>query len=345
MKRPTSETAVWTVVAALLVVPVLALGAWAALASTPDPTAAGQPATPLLVPVTTTVRTPSVVVTLHTASSEGRHAASHASGTVTAVSQVGDVLADGTTVAKIDDRPVRAMVAKAPLWRVLSVGARGEDVQRLGDFLVATGYLAQADDVYGARYASAVAAFNRDAGVTSNVRAFDPATVVWVGRTPLTVASIDAPVGSSTTVGDTLVTGPSTIARIKVTEPDGGLGTTFGTKALVAVGDATVPYDVGSGTISDRRDAQAIATALGTQESGTAEVRTAKPQHVHVVPASSLATGSDGTTCVYADATSAPTPVTPVGGGASTVQLDASFALAQVLANPGQVDLAVPCGS
>lgn len=337
----------WVVVGALLVVPAVGLGAWAATAAVPDPTEAGAQVEPVLVPVVAAERRASGAVTLEVRQSDGRTAPSAASGTVTATVPIGAVLDDGAEVARIDDRPVRAMVAAAPLWRTLARGDTGDDVRRLQEYLVATGHLTTAPDgVFGASTARATAAFAREAGLPKGTTTFDPAWVVWVGAEPFEVHAVAAPVGTQVGPGTPLLTGPSAATAVAVAEPQGGLGAELGDVAELVVGEVRVPYVVGSGGVTDPEDVAAVVGALAPVTSGTGQVQAAEATPVLSVPASAIVTGSSGAVCVYPSASAEPVVVVPVGGGASTVQLDPAAVpgdLTSVLVDPAVVDGLTPC--
>ncbi|WP_070319248.1 peptidoglycan-binding domain-containing protein [Cellulomonas iranensis] len=332
-------------VAAILVVPAAALGAWAAAAAVPDPTQAGARVAPVVAPVTSAERRPTATVSLEVRRAAGLVAASPTSGTVTATAPVGAVLDDGAEVVRIDDRPLRAMVAAAPLWRSLGPGDQGEDVRRLQDLLVATGHLtATPDGRFGASTARAVTAFARESGAPRGVTTFDPAWVVWVGPEPLRVESVEAPVGAQVGPGGPLLTGPAVASAVAVAEPQGGLGPELGAEAELLVGPVTVPYAVGSGAVTDPAAVAALVTALAPATAGTGRVQASAAVPVLSVPASAVVTGDGGAVCVYPDERSAPVAVTVVGGGASTVQLDPAAGVTAVLVDPGAVDGLAPCG-
>jgi peptidoglycan hydrolase-like protein with peptidoglycan-binding domain len=332
----------------VLVVPVSALGAWAALAAVPDPTQAGAQVAPVVAPVTAAERRASGVVTVEVREAAGVAALSATSGTVTATVPLGTVLADGDEAARIDDRPVRAMVAAAPLWRTLARGDEGDDVRRLQQHLVATGHLAVTPDgVFGASTATAVAAYARELGMPRGTTTFDPAWVVWVGPEPLEVQAVSAPVGTRVDPGTALLTGPGTAQAVAVTEPQGGLGGSFGSQAELVVGQARVPYQVGSGVVTAAADVVVLVGALAPGTSGAGRVEAVDAAQVLSVPASSVVAGTGGAVCVYPDADATPVVVVTVGGGASTVQIDPASVpdgLTSVLVNPGALDGLAPCG-
>lgn len=342
------DAAPWLVLAVLLVVPVLVLCGWWAVARADNPTAAASPVQPLVVPVTRADARATTTVTVTVGDQPGREATVAAQGTVTAAPVVGAALDDGSEVLRVDDRPVRAMVAVAPPWRTLRSGDEGPDVARLQEFLARIGYApGEADGEFGATLRRAVERFNRDAGLGVRVGTFDPATVVWIGPTPLSVHESLVTEGASVGPGSPVVRGPARPDTVSVAEPQGGVGTVgdFGTLATLVVGEAQVPYVPGSGLIDTPADVVAVRAALAPAVEGAGTLSASAPREVAVVPASALVQGTDGTTCVYPDASSAPLVVVPVGGGVANAELPADLPTDRVLANPGRVELDVACGS
>jgi len=341
-------SAPWLVLGTLLVVPGLLLVGWWFVASTDDPTQAAAPVAAVVGPVVRDDVRPEAPVTVKLTEVSGFEATASVAGTVTTAPQVGAVLHDGVVAFEVDDRPVRAMVAAAPLWRVLEPGARGADVVRLQELLTATGdYAGPADGRFGPALRAAVARFNVAAGLGTGVTTFDPATVLWVGPQELTVTEVLTPVGSEVAPGTPVVRGPGAHGTLTVTEPQGGLPSIGepGSVADLVVGDATVDYEPGTGTVTDPELVAAVAEALAPTTEGTATVRAREAQPVAIVPASALVQGADGTTCVYASVDADPLVVSPVGGGVGTLELPADVALDRVLVNPGLVTPRVPCSS
>lgn len=338
----------WLVLAALLVVPALLLAGWWLVARSGDPTQAAAPVAAVDAPVTHEDVRAQAPVTVKLTDAPGREVTVRATGTVTAAALPGTVLRDGTVALRVDDRPIRAMVAPAPLWRPLGPGVRGADVARLEQYLVATGYYrGRVTDAFSAAVGAAVAAFNVDAGLGRAVTTFDPATVLWVGPEPLTTAASLAPEGTSVAPGTAVLRGPGRHDAVVVTEPQGGASSagSFGATADLVVGKASAPYVPGSGSITDPKAVAAVAAALAPATDGTAVVRARTAQQVAVVPASALVQGADGSTCVYESVDAPPVVVSPVGGGVGTAQLPADLDLARVLVNPGLVAPRAPCGS
>ncbi|MBX6371229.1 MAG: peptidoglycan-binding protein [Acidothermus sp.] len=345
MRRPSSPA--WIVLLTLFVLPLVLLGAFRLLASSPNPTASAQPVDPIVVAVDRQEVRPQMPTTVTVTYADGAEIVSAASGVVTGTPEVGKQLANGDIALRVNDKPVRAFVSDAPFWRTLQPGFVGDDVRRLARFLRQLGFFSGTEtDRYDSDLGRAVAAFNRAGGYGSS-ETFDPATVLWVGDHPLTVGQVLVSPGATITPGTPVLRGPKQAVAVAVQEPAGGFAAAadFSSGAQLVVGKVTVPYQLGSGTVTDPKAVAAIRGALSPADSGPATVQALAAKQVKVIPASALVTGADGTSCVYSSATSQPTIVQPIGGGVSTVQLPMSFPLQQVLANPGSVSVSHPCGS
>lgn len=342
------SAAPWLVLGGLLVVPVLAMAGWFVVAHADNPTAAAAPVDPILVTVAHEDVTAQTVVSIALVPAVGAQVTTSASGTVTKAPTVGSVLNAGDVVLRVNDLPVRAFVGDAPLWRVLTLGDKGDDVRRLETYLSALDYYTgELDGDFGANLRAAVARFNADGGRGTTDYDFDPASVAWIGTQPMAVAKSLVAVGASVGPGTAVVEGPGTSAAVTVTEPQGGIATVgeFGDEADLVVGDARVAYTPGSGVITEPDAVEKIRAALEPATSGVAQVSATVSTRVATVPASALVQGADGTVCVYPSADAEPVAVSPVGGGVGSAQLPDDVAVTTVLSNPGRVALLHPCGS
>ncbi|MFJ4232779.1 peptidoglycan-binding protein [Cellulosimicrobium cellulans] len=343
------SSAPWAVLAILLLTPAVAVGGWAAIAAQPNRAAAAAPVAPVVVVPVLERAELAVARTVTVESGEGLEARSQASGLVTREPVPGVLLEQGDVVLVLDDRPVRAFVGTTPFWRPLVVGDRGDDVRALQEYLVETGYLSgAADGVFGDRLRTAVAEFNVDSGLGRGVGSFDPATVVWVGPSPLRVATVPVRAGDSVAPGQPVVVGPAAAVAITVSDPtDGGAPIPEGEVGPfeLAVGATVVPYDPDDSRIVDTDAVVALAAAVGPASAAQGTVRSVARREVLVVPASALVQGADGTTCVYPAQDADPVVVEPVGGGVASVQLDPTTELDTVLVNPGTTSPDVPCAS
>ena len=102
---------------------------------------------PLVVPVRTEDPAPVAVVGVTLLTSEGASVRVWRSGVLTSLEvAVGVRVEAGDVVATVDDRPIVAMTADAPLHRDLRRGDAGPDVRRLQAFLGQLGLLAGEPD-------------------------------------------------------------------------------------------------------------------------------------------------------------------------------------------------------
>jgi peptidoglycan hydrolase-like protein with peptidoglycan-binding domain len=83
--------------------------------------------------------------------------ASPTSGTVTAVAETGATIGRGDVIARVDDRPVVALIGSTPMWRDLRDGDEGDDVRQLETNLVALGYDPDGDVAIDDEYTSTTA--------------------------------------------------------------------------------------------------------------------------------------------------------------------------------------------
>lgn len=264
-----------------------------------------------------------------------------ASGLVTSVDvAVGDTLTTGTVVATVEDLPVVAYTSEAPLFRDLAAGDTGRDVRTAQTFLAELGHYGGAIDgrVTEATEA-AIAAFN-DAHGWGDDTTLRLASLVWVGPGPGTVATVSSQVDAEVQPGEELVSMTAPISHVTVSEP---AGLPPEGDLVLHLGSRTVPYERGSGIVTNPSLASAIADALAPAEQGTVTLALAEPVRIGTVPSSAVVSDPDGATCIFADVTSAPLPVTPLGGRLVVVDLDPGLVGQAVLLNPRDVRTDLTC--
>lgn len=330
-------------IAGLVAVAALLGGTWVVDRATPTPLRGGAPPEPLIVPTSHLTRTQSAAVSVKVVSAAGSPVRTAAGGTITDLRMaVGSALDDGAVVAAIDDLPVTAMVAPAPLYRNLGPGDKGADVERLQRWLGGLGYpTGGVDGTYGGGTATAVARFNKDHGRTGDT--FDLAAVAWIGRTSPRIGTVAVSVGDQIAAGAELGRSDGRPVSITVTEPKSSLSGASAYKLVV--GQAAVPYEPSKGQVSAEADVAAVAAALGAAVEGTGRIESANPVTVMSVPAGALVTDSEGKVCVFPDATAAPVPVTAMSSALGVVDIEPIDTLTSVLANPAQVRVRLSCAS
>lgn len=165
-------------------------------------------------------------------------------------------------------------------------------------------------------------------------------TLVYLGVGSFTTVEVSTRPGQAVAPGDVLATGPVRPLAVVVTEGQGqGSGSIAGDGAafVLDVAGVTVPYEMGSGAVTDPALVAKVADALRGQTEGAARLRLATPEPVVTIPASAVITDPNGALCVFTGPKSGPLAVTPIGGGTTTVQLPTTFAATEVLANPRDV--------
>jgi len=303
------------------------------------------PSGPLVVPVSAAERTERYGVGVAAQYDEGVPVSSNAAGTVTRLLVApGDVLDTGTVVLMVDDTPIVAYVSDAPLWRDLDVGAEGEDVARLQSVLSGLGlYKGRADGEFGTTTARAVRSFNKSYGREDQGTRFATSSVVWVGPSPVRVASLEVAVGATVSAGSVVALGPRRAASLVVTEPTGGIA--VGGEFQLTVNGIATPYVPGSGVVTAPDAVTAITASLGTTGEGAGQVTSSAGEPVLRVPASAIVVDPSGASCVFESAAGEPIAVTVLGGTLASADLATGITATHVLANPLSVLEDPPCGS
>ena len=166
--------------AALVVIVVVAIGAAAiavagVLKGTTAPGSGGPGAfktSTALVTRRTLVSQTQVSATLADAGSYS--VVNQASGTLTRLPAVGNMVRQGQALYQVDGQPVALLYGHVPAWRALSAGMTGTDVRELNTALVRLGYARAAAlgpragwDYFGAGTAYALERFQAHLGITS----------------------------------------------------------------------------------------------------------------------------------------------------------------------------------
>ena len=118
-------------------------------------------------------------------------------GVVTAVAEAGSILSEGDSPLEIELRPMLLLVGEKPMFRVLSIGSRGEDVHQLQVALVRLGYLTgEPDGEFGPATRAAWHAFQEYMGVEplDQVLTTD---IAFVSTLPARLGEVSVGVGES----------------------------------------------------------------------------------------------------------------------------------------------------
>ncbi|TDD32335.1 efflux RND transporter periplasmic adaptor subunit [Actinomadura sp. KC06] len=142
-----------------------------------------------------------------------RTAVGAGNGTLTWLAAAGSVISRGRPVYRVDDKPVPLLYGRLPLYRTLSTGTEGDDVQQFEKNLRALGYTGfTVDETYGAATAAAVKRWQDDLGVAVTGRVEPGSAVIAPGR--IRVAERKANVGDR--IGGAVLTYTGTTRVVSV---------------------------------------------------------------------------------------------------------------------------------
>jgi peptidoglycan hydrolase-like protein with peptidoglycan-binding domain len=119
-------------------------------------------------------------------------------GMLTWLPKVGSLIDRGATIARVNDRPVVALLGSIPLYRPLTIGVRGRDVLQLKENLASLGYgTTDTSATYTRATASVVRAWQADRGLART----GEVTTSWVTilRHPVRIADRTAQPGMAAT--------------------------------------------------------------------------------------------------------------------------------------------------
>ncbi len=162
----------------------------------------------------------------------------YANGTVTWVPEEESILEPGTALYRIDDRPTYWAHGDVPMYRELSSGKEGADVEQLQRFLQEEGYLdteAELDGDYGSATRRAVKAWQDDHDLDDTGR-IDAGQLLFLPYEAIRVATAPR-------IGDTAQGGV-----LEVTEPDLFVSATInGRKKKVFEGTPNIEVETAAG--------------------------------------------------------------------------------------------------
>lgn len=214
---------------------------------------------------------------------------------VTDVPSVGDVIAPGDALYRVDGSPVLLLPGASPAWRTLEPDVTGSEVTQLETYLTDLGYdVGTVDDSFTTTTASAVAAWQSDLGLDATGTI--PLGAVVFAPAAVTVTAVQVTVGDEIVDGDDVldVAGRELEASLTV-EPAMVSLVQPGQEFEVTVrGGPTVTAIVASVVVNPRGGAMAIA-GLSEQPdldvapvSVTATRTTTATDDVLTVPAESI---------------------------------------------------------
>jgi hypothetical protein len=142
-----------------------------------------------------------------------------ARGTYTKLPAAGQVISQGHTLYRVNDRPVVLLHGSIPAYRTLSAGTSGPDVAELNADLVALGYATSAQLTptsasFGSATTMAVQKLQAALGVTQN-GTLTLGQVVFEASA-VRVTSVSAQLGGGAQPGETVMKATSTIRQVQV---------------------------------------------------------------------------------------------------------------------------------
>jgi peptidoglycan hydrolase-like protein with peptidoglycan-binding domain len=274
-----------------------------------------------------------------------------ARGTYTKLPAVGQVIAQGHVLYRVNDHPVVLLYGSTPAYQTLSAGASGPDVAELNADLVALGYAASAQlsptsASFGSGTTTAVEKLQAALGLTKNgtlalgQAVFEP--------TAVRVATVLAQLAGSTQVGQTVLQATSTARQVQVAlDASQQTSMAVGDKVTITLPDnritpgvvssvgavASCPSNSGTGGSSSSSAAQGTDTCSSSSATPTITV--------DVAPSDPAATGTWDQAPVQVSITTARVPsalVVPVD--ALLAQSDGGYVVEVV--GPGGANHLVP---
>jgi peptidoglycan hydrolase-like protein with peptidoglycan-binding domain len=172
-----------------------------------------------------------------------------ASGVLTALPSVGDVIKCGRAVYRVHGHPVPLLCGSTPLYRSLSGGMKGWDVKELNRNLLDLGYADGAElersGYFGSETGSALEDLQGDLGL-ARTGSLDPDQAVVLPG-PLRISNVSATLGTPAGPGAPIVEATSTARRVEVDlEPSQAEGVKIGDRASITLpSNRTTPGVVG----------------------------------------------------------------------------------------------------
>lgn len=196
-------------------------------------------------------------------------------GTITWLAPAGSTVKRGKPLFKVDERPVVALFGKLPVYRELSTGVEGDDVQQLERNLAKLGYRSASgftvDDEFTAATADAVSDWQEDLGLAETGRV-EPGQVVFVPE-EVRIAEHSAQVGAAAGQGAVLsYTGVTREVTVEADPADQRLVRKGASVSVAVPGGKTVPGKVSEvGTVASAADSGSDQAPQGEDSSVSEE--------------------------------------------------------------------------
>ncbi|MCD4550267.1 peptidoglycan-binding domain-containing protein [Schaalia sp. lx-260] len=129
-------------------------------------------------------------------------------------------ISSGNHIMTLEDRNIYALATSIPLWRDLSYGDKGDDVQALNEELQRLGYTITTTDTITADTFRAIAhmmgllsSYN-----TYNLPVISPSSFIWLPHSSITPAECTAKIGQNIEVGTPLITLEKTLTEVRISD-------------------------------------------------------------------------------------------------------------------------------
>jgi peptidoglycan hydrolase-like protein with peptidoglycan-binding domain len=203
-----------------------------------------------------------------------------ATGVLTALPSVGDLIKCGQVLYRVDGHPVPLLCGRTPLYRPLAQGLKGWDVKELNRNLLELGYADGAEldpsGYFGSETRSALKNLKGELGL-SPTGSLDPKQAVVLPG-PLRISSVSATLGAAAQPGAPIAEATSTARRVEVDlEPSQAEGVKVGDRASITlpnnrttpgvvgrIGTLVVDDGSGSGSASDSGSASGSGSSGGS---------------------------------------------------------------------------------
>lgn len=262
-----------------------------------------------------------------------------ASGKVThLVCSAGVALRSGDIVMRIDDQPVVALASSVPLYRDITWGVDGTDTDALRVALGGLGYPVTETGRYDGELRNAVAAFQRDHGISPADGALLLSSVLWIPHVQSVPRECPLSVGQYYASGELFATVSGALQWLRAVQTS-DIAVIPGPRRVTVLGvGATMNED---GVIDDPREVDAIESAptfaatIAAIDSTplTAQSSLVSPVSVVSLPPAALFDVSGSAACVEGDDGAVAVQIIGTGMGATLVQFSGDTAPSEVLLN------------
>ncbi len=321
-----------------LAAPLIIGGALAIAALARSPLEAGAAPQPTVATVGRAERLDTQATKVHWIPADQLPVRSQSTGVVTAVSiSAGIPVKNGDTVMTIGASPIVAYISPAPLYRNLSRGMTGKDVNTAQRLLVECGYLRAVTGQVDSATLHAFVTFNAAHG-HGRSNSLSVGSLFWVPK------GSQPPQKVAIRVGDAL-SKQQDVYTTSLTDDQVSVSTTAGTTARnLSVASVQVVLPAGKTIITKASDVQAIHTAMASQTSAAATLTATVAREVGTVPAAAVITDDAGKSCYFAGVGGAPVVVAPDASTFGLVDVPARLIGSPVLVNPRQSRNDLSCG-